>query len=137
MSFSRFFSRSFTLAAFACLAVLTLSLLPLHDAFATSTSLGTGAKQVAKQVSHVPKLIAVISYIIGTVFAVRALLAMKAFIENVDENPITKVIGLAATSALLISLPYIIDVTANSFGMHYGEGTNITSSSSSYSATGE
>lgn len=133
MSFSRFFS----LALLACFAVLTLSILPLHDAFATSTSLGTGAKQAAKQVAQVPKLIAMICYIIGTVFAVRALLAMKAFIENVDENPITKVIALAATSALLISLPYVIEVTANTFGMHYGSGTNITSSSSSYSTTGD
>lgn len=134
MSISRF-----TLFSLSVFAFGLFFLMPFVDMAAwadSSTSLGTGAKHVAKQISTVPKLIAVICYVIGTYFAVRSLLALRGFIENSDENPITRFLAFGITSALLISLPYIIQLTRETLNANYGSGTSITSSSSSFSNTG-
>jgi hypothetical protein len=131
--------------------MITLSLLALFavmlflpvDAFATQGTTGTfGVNNTLKtqtatlagQVSTIPKLIALGSYVIGAFFAVRALFALKGFIEAPDDNPITKVLGFAAVSALLIMLPYIIGVMANSMGAT--QGSNVQSSSKAFTDTG-
>lgn len=90
-------------------------------------------KQLGTQISSVPKLIALGSYVIGAFFAVRALFALKGFIESPDDNPITKVLGFAAVSALLILLPYIIGVMQNTIGAQSG---TVTSSSKSFNDAG-
>ena len=84
---------------------------------------------ISKNIAGIPKLIALGSYIIGAFFAVRALFALKGFIEAPDDNPITKVIGFGAVSALLILLPYIIGVMATSIG---AENIDVNSASSSF-----
>lgn len=87
------------------------------DAFATgSMDVKQQTADLAKQVSTIPKLISMGAYIIGTFFAVRALFALKGFIEDADDNPITKVLGFGAVSALMIMLPYIISVMTNTIG---------------------
>ena len=82
-----------------------------------------------------PKLIALGSYVIGAFFAVRALFALKGFIESPDDNPLTKVLGFAAVSALLILLPYVIGVMQSSIA---GSSTSqsVTSSSASFKDSG-
>lgn len=100
------------------------------DALASDTNTVLGqTKNLATQVSTVPKLIAVGAYIIGTFFAVRALFALKGFIEDADDNPITKVLGFGAVSALMIMLPFIIEVMTQSIG---AENTQQTSAVSSF-----
>ena len=51
-----------------------------------------------------------------TNFAVKALFALKGFIEAPDDNPITKAVSYGAVGALMILLPYIIGVMRNSMG---------------------
>jgi len=101
------------LAAVFVLFVAVILGLP-HDALAQTNTLKDVNKQLGTQISQVPKLIALGAYVIGAFFAVRALFALKGFIEAPDDNPITKVLGFAAVSALLIMLPFIIDVMTNS-----------------------
>lgn len=85
------------------------------DAFATA-DLKSQTQQLGNQAAEVPRLIALGAYVIGAFFAVRALFALKGFIEKPDDNPITSVLGFAAVSALLILLPYIIEVMTNTIG---------------------
>lgn len=117
-------------------AVLLLAIglfFPL-DAFATNpTDVTTQAKQVSAQLANIPRLIAMASYVIGTFFAVRALFALKGFIEAPDDNPITKVLGFAAVAVLLILLPYIISIVTGSIG---AKVSNVESSGASFKATG-
>lgn len=131
-----FMTRNTYTASFALfLATLSIGLLmPFADAFATVTTVGGQAKQIATQVVVMPRFIAVICYVIGVFFAARSLLALKAFIEKADDNPITKFLALGSISALLIMLPYIIDVTMNTMNL---QTSNITSTSQSFSETGE
>lgn len=104
------------------------------DAFAgAGADLKTQASFLSQQVLNVPKLIALGSYIIGTVFAVRALFALKGFIESPDDNPITKVLGFGAVAALLIMLPYIITLMGNTIG---ARNDTLQSSSSSFTDSG-
>lgn len=101
---------------FGALALVAVILGLPADAFATNTDVKQQAKVLADQAVIIPRLIAVGAYVIGAFFAVRALFALKGFIEDADDNPITKVLGFGAISALLIMLPYIIDVMTNSIG---------------------
>lgn len=97
-----------TLGAFALVAVALF--LPTA---AFAVDLKQQSTQLGTQVAIIPRLIALGAYVIGAFFAVRALFALKGFIEDPDDNPITKVLGFAAVSALLILLPYIIEVMTN------------------------
>ena len=107
-SFAR---KSFMFAGFFALAALAL-VFPV-DAFATD-QLVDQAERVATQISTVPKVIAVAAYAIGAFFIIRALFALKGFIEAPDDNPVTAVIGFAVVGMLMILLPYIIQVAQNS-----------------------
>ena len=99
-----------------------------------------GASKTTKEITSnlgaeiitIPKLIAIGSYIIGAFFAVRSLFALKGFIENPDENPVTKVLGFGAVSALLILLPYIISVMT---GTMLATEVDVSGSQGSFDAT--
>jgi hypothetical protein len=91
------------------------------------------ARQLGEQMSNIPRLIAMASYVIGAFFAVRALFALKGFIESPDDNPVTKVLSFGAVAALLILLPYIIGVMTNTIGANT---QNVTSSSASFTDDG-
>jgi hypothetical protein len=91
------------------------------------------AKTLGSQLQNIPKLIAMGSYVIGAFFAVRALFALKGFIEKPDDNPITSVLGFGAVATLLILLPYILGVLATSMG---AKNATVNSSASSFQDTG-
>ncbi len=99
-------------------ALAAIALVFPFDAFATSvsTDVANQAKTLAAQASNVPKLMAVGAYIIGTFFAIKALFALKGFIEAPDDNPVTKAVSYGAVAALMILLPYIIGVMRNTIG---------------------
>lgn len=103
------------------------------DAFATQVDVIQQSQKLAKQASIIPRLIAVGAYVIGAFFAVKALFALKGFIEAPDDNPVTKVLAYAAVSALLILLPYIIGVATQSIG---AQTSNQTSSATSFTEQG-
>lgn len=104
------------------------------DAFAAGgVDVTQQTKQLSTQLVNVPKLIAMGAYVIGAFFAIRALFALKGFIESPDDNPITKVMGFAAVGALLIVLPYIISVATTSIG---AKNENITGSSAFFNDAG-
>lgn len=110
------------------LAFVAVALFFPVEAFATDIK--AQSQQLGKQVAIIPRLIALGSYVIGAFFAVRALFALKGFIEDPDDNPITKVLGFAAVSALLILLPYIIEVMTNSIKV--GSITDVQSSQAKF-----
>jgi len=118
-----------TTIVLSLLALFAVMLFLPHDAFAggvtgVNNDLTKQTKIIGNQLTNIPKLIALGSYVIGAFFAVRALFALKGFIEAPDDNPLTKVLGFAAVSALLIMLPYIIGVMANSLGTTQGTVTD-------------
>lgn len=126
---SRFLTLFFLFSTTLMLAVA----MPWADAFASATTVGTQAKQIAGQVAVMPRFIAVICYVIGVFFSVRGLLALKGFIEKSDDTPITKPLALASVGALLIALPYIVDLMVHSLNM---QTSTITSTSQSFSDEG-
>ena len=99
-----------TLLLILALTLCALLLLPM-DAFAQENFKGQ-TERVGNQIIVIPKFLAVVSYVLGAAFAFRAVLALRKFIDNADENPVTRVIGLAFVSAALVFLPYIIVMTA-------------------------
>ena len=128
-------SRAFTFRFFCLLGLMALCCLP-QLAFAVDTKLATVTQNVGTNIATMPKLIAIVSYIIGTLYAVRGLFALKGFIDNPDENPVMKAVGFAATSALLIFLPFIVDVVIVTMSGGHPD-SKLSSSSISFSATGE
>ncbi len=131
-------TKKLTLAAGAVLLMAVGLLMPL-EAFAAAgigagaNDLKTQAQVLGQQLTTVPRLIAMGSYVIGTFFAVRALFALKGFIEAPDDNPITKVLGFAAVAVLLILLPYVLSVVTKSTG---ASNVTVKSSSTSFSDDG-
>ena len=124
------------------IAVFAVMLFLPVDAFAQAGGVGGNTvditkqtSQLSKQLVNVPKLIALGSYVIGAFFAVRALFALKGFIESPDDNPLTKVLGFAAVSALLILLPYIINVMTTTITKNTNV-SNLKSSSQSFTDDG-
>lgn len=90
--------------------LFALTLFMPAEALAGGQQLKSITRNLGENISTVPRLIALGAYVIGAFFAVRALFALKGFIESPDDNPITKVLGFAAVSALLIMLPFVIEV---------------------------
>lgn len=125
---TRFFP--FFLILLAMLAALCPEL-----ALAGGQTVGTTATRIHSQVSQMPKVIAIGTYVIGVFFAAKALLALKGFIEKPDDNPITKFLSLASVAVLLIMLPYSITLIRNTLGA--GGTTPMESTSNSFSATGQ
>lgn len=105
-----------------------VGLLPF-DAFAQQADVAASARSVSKQIVSIPRFIAVLSYVIGTAFAVRALFALKGFITAPDDNPINVFIGLLTVSTLLILLPYTVGVTQNTLALQSSQSISSTQSS--------
>lgn len=127
-----------TMLMLGLIAVFAVVLFLPVDAFADTTggvALKAQTTRLGEQVATIPKLIALGSYVIGAFFAVRALFALKGFIEDPDDNPLTKVLGFAAVSSLLILLPYIIGVMQATIADN-STSQKVTSSSSAFTDTG-
>lgn len=131
-------TKKLMLAAGAVLLVAVGLLMPF-DAFATNgiadggQDLNMQAKQISTQLANAPRLIAMACYVIGTFFAVRALFALKGFIEAPDDNPLPKVLGFAAVAVLLILLPWVLSVITKSTG---AKNVNVKSASDSFVSQG-
>lgn len=124
------------------MVLLMAGLLPFDVLAAGPDTLKTTIKNTSQQVGTLPKLISVLSYVAGSFFAVRALFALKGFIEKPDDNPVNNFIGLATLSMLLILLPYSLGLTSNTIGIGSGYVLNSTTGSfykevSSCSGTGK
>jgi len=117
---------------FIALAVCLMPELAFAD---VTNTVGLEAKRIGEQTAQLPKLVAMGSYVIGTFCAVKALLALRGFLEEPDKNPLNVVIAYAVASSMLISLPIIIDITSYTIGSK--QQTPIQSSSGSFSDSGE
>lgn len=96
--------------------IMTLIGVPV-ETWAQSTPDVTGqAKDIAYQMSNVPKLIAVGAYVIGAFFAVKGLLALRAWVAEPEKAPITIALAYLVVASLLILLPYAIGVFRSSMG---------------------
>jgi hypothetical protein len=117
-----------TMMTLGLLVLVAVMLFLPGAAFATqggvsgvTNTLKDQSQNIATQIAYVPRLIALGAYVIGAFFAVRALFALKGFIEAPDDNPLTKVLGFAAVSALLIMLPYIIGIVQSTMVLQGGQ----------------
>lgn len=123
-----------------CAGVMVLTMIA-GDALAQakhmpSNTIGGTAHTLSKQVVQIPKLISVVAYVLGTAFAVKGLFALRGFIENSDENPLTAVISPLVISALLIFLPYMIVMVMETIA-GARPTTTFSSTSGSFSDTGK
>ncbi len=66
-----------------------------------------------------PQLIAVVCYVVGVFYTLRALFALKNYITNADENPINSFLSYGAIGSLLLFTPYSIALVAQSLGMRF------------------
>lgn len=89
------------------------------DAFAQAQTFGEVQQNIGKDLTRMPPLFAIISYIIGVFFAADGLLKLRAWMESSEENPINAAIFRLAVSALLIYLPHGIVVANNTL---FGDG---------------
>lgn len=127
-----------SLFALFLLATLMLIAAPFAEALATSVkTVGEQTKHVAKQISVVPKFIAVVCYVIGVYFSARSLLAFKNYTSDPDNAPITQAISLAVIGALMICLPYAIELMVNTILLDPGQAYDVTHSATSFSTTGK
>jgi hypothetical protein len=121
---------------FTLYGILTTALVGLLPFSALADGgVATSARSVGEQVAYVPPLMAIVSYVIGTFFAVRGLFALKGFIEKPDDTPVTRVIAYAGLASLLIFLPYSIDVVANTIGSSESMGITVESTAQSFKNT--
>ncbi len=118
-------------AAGATLLAVAAFFIPMDVLAQDANTLKDVQGNVGENIQGLPRLIALGSYIVGTFFAVRALLALKGFLSAPDDNPVNKAIGFGAISAMLILLPYIISVMAYTIGV--GDA-DIASSAAAFSS---
>jgi hypothetical protein len=80
----------------------------------TVASAAAQTKQLAEQISTLPKTLAVGAYVIGTFFGVKGLIALRDWMVDAERNPLGKSLGFIIASALLIVLPHMIGVIQRS-----------------------
>lgn len=114
---------------FAAILVLSIAGLLPSDAFAQANNFRAQASGVSYQISFLAKLIAFVSYIGGTMFAVKALFALKGFIQSPDDNPANHFIAYATVSCLLILLPYSIGLFQEGLSLSGGKDIGSTAKS--------
>lgn len=102
------------------IALAVFGLFPFAEAFATAVPTAQEqTKVLAGQMGNVPKFIAVVCYVIGVFYTARALLALKRYLSNADENPINTFISYGAIGSMLIVLPFVIVVMVQTFNMAF------------------
>jgi hypothetical protein len=74
-------------------------------------------KQIVEQIGLIPKLIAIGCYVIGVFYTIKALIGLKNYIANPEENPINTFISFGAIGAFLIMLPYSLVFMMQTFAM--------------------
>ena len=105
---------SIKLGAVLGMIVFTLLLLPVHVwAQGAQVDVFNQSVQLAGQASAVPRIIAIGLYVVGAFFVGRSLFALRGFIQKPDDNPITGFLGFGAVGALMIVMPYAIDLFRN------------------------
>ncbi|HBH26366.1 MAG TPA: hypothetical protein DDX54_03075 [Rhodospirillaceae bacterium] len=73
-------------------------------------SLGWAMCNIVQSLNTVPGVIAVIAYIAGLVFGVRAIFKLKKHVEKPDDVPMEEPIKWGLACGALLSLPFIINV---------------------------
>jgi hypothetical protein len=93
-----------------------------HDVFAaTANDLGQVQKNIAKDAALIPRLIAVLAYVIATFFAITGLFKFKEWIEDSTKNSLNPAIFRLVVAALLIALPHVwVVVNTSLFGSKNG-----------------
>jgi hypothetical protein len=118
---ARLFPRFVSLVLLGMGLALAVGLLPFpafaQDGSGSGNDLKGTTSQVATELVTIPRLIAMVAYVIGTFFAAKSLFALRRYIDAPDDNPINRVIGFGAVSALLIALPYSIGLTTMSLAI--------------------
>ena len=125
------FVKNYSVFLLMFLVIALVGLLP-SEALAQADNFKGQAGRVSTQIGSIAKLIAFVSYVVGTVFAVKALFALKGFIQSPDDNPVNRFIAFGTVSALLMVLPYSIAVTQNSLDLQSVK--NIKNTSGSFEA---
>lgn len=102
------------LGAVLGMIVFTLLLLPVHVwAQGAQVDVFNQSVQLAGQASAIPRIISIGLYVVGAFFVGRSLFALRGFIQNPDDNPVTGFLGFGAVGALMIVMPYAIALFRN------------------------
>jgi uncharacterized membrane protein YeiB len=109
----------FGVASFAVFGLFPFAEALAQQTVSTATNLDEQMITLSRQVGTLPKLVAIASYAIGTFFTIRAILALKRYVSDPDENPINAFLSYGAIGSLLIVLPYSIVVVSNTFAMRF------------------
>lgn len=114
---------SYKLAA----VVTTSALLGATDANATSTGFQGITTTIRNSVSDIPRLLTVLSYLVGLGLAIAGVLKLKAHVDNPGNAPLKDgVIRLGAGGALF-ALPAVVDAMSGSIGSGGSTGSGVMS----------
>ncbi len=118
---------------FANLSLVALGILTVifvcagaQDALAQSaaTDLAGVQRNIAKDAVYIPRLIAVLAYVIATFFAVTGLFKFKDWIEDSSKNSLNPAIFRLVVAALLIAFPHVwVVINTSLFGTGSGGAT--------------
>lgn len=113
-------------------AMATTSLLVSNSAFAGGSGFQDISDNIMKSVSDIPKLLSVMSYLVGLGLAIAGVLKLKAHVDN-PQTPLKEgVIRLGAGGALF-ALPAVIEAVSSSIGTGTSIGNeNITKFDSAF-----
>lgn len=103
------------LGSLACLMALAALFLVIdaQQAFAQYSTFKEVQKGLASNFTSIPKLIAVIAYVIATFFAASGLLQLKEWVIDSDRNTLTAPLLRLAVASLLIYMPHLMSLTNN------------------------
>jgi hypothetical protein len=106
------------------LSVLTTSLLIAMPEIVLANGARQVATNVGENVANLPRVVAVIAYVLGTFFAVSGLLKLKDWLNEGDKAGINPALFRLVTAGLLIAFPHTMRVVA---GTWFGRADGKTS----------
>ncbi len=89
---------------------------------AAGPSLGQATKNISVNVAGGVKIVPMLSYVIGTFFALSGLLKLKDWVNDGERNPLGPVIIRLLVATLLILLPHMMRITSGTF---FGESKGL------------
>lgn len=113
----RSFSPVKSVMTLIALGAVTSILIGADPASAQSMGMGSVSKNIAVNIAVLPKLIAVIAYVIAAFFAATGLLKLKDWMTAPEKNPLQAALFRIIVAALLLVFPHVwIIVNTTFFG---------------------
>ncbi len=111
-------------------------LLPTEMVFAQADNRAASVlgltQNIGNQTGNIPKLIAIICYVIGIFFTAKGVLLMRALGGKQGGDALMPMVGFLTVGTLLILLPYTVGVMANSLGVQSMSANTAESAADTY-----